>query len=1025
MFCYGLALSLHSNITANLQDMKIGIILLSLSMALPAAASHDAGVKSSSPEGYRARGIIMYENKDYIGAIDQLSHIYMMEGGEPYVEDADFYIALSTFERGDFNCVELFKKFVAGYPASVRVPYAWAKIGDCYFYRGEYDEALASYDKIEPSAFANNYKLDLTYRKAFSYLKLKEYDKAKILFEKISYTSRYRQAGLFYDAYTDYVDKDYDEALKKFGMLPPASELGKASQYYMCQIYFVNNDYDKVISTGRRLMENVGDNGEYADEMNRIVGESLYNAGDDEEAGDYLSRYIEGTEAKPERSSLYIMGVLHYRNADWQSAIDCFAGVTDEDDELAQSAYLYVGQAYVKLGNMNSASIAFEKALNMDYNQAIQETAFYNYAVSQNEGGRTPFNRSIDVFETFLNRFPDSRYADSVEDYLINAYVTGNDYQKALQSIGRITRPSRKVLAAKQNVLFQLGVQSLSNDDVAGATGYFNQARAVGNYDSQVVNNCNLWIAECCYRQGNYKEAEKLLGSYMANATDEDGSNVAMARYNLGYVRFQQRNYVGARSDFNKALSDSRLPDRLRSDALNRIGDTYYYLRDYETAEKYYEQAYTNDNSAGDYSLFQKAMMLGLQRDYKGKINMLDQLLRQYPKSSLCSSALLQKAEAYVNLGNNVSAIDTYKMLISQYPGSVDARKGLLQLAITERNAGNVDKAIDAYKNAIKLYPTSEEAAVAAEDLKLIYADSGRLNEYIAFINSVPNAPKIDVDDIDRLAYEAAEKAYLEKKDTGKLANYIKEYPAGAYVSKAKYYMAISEYEAGKYEDALALVNEVLDASVDAAFAIDALRIKGEILMKQNKYDEALVAYELMAQKASAQDAVINANLGVMRASLMLSRFAEMRDAADRLLKLGGLSSEEEKEARYCRATANIKLGSGGGAVSDLETLAKDTRNIYGAQAAYDLANYYYTSGDNVAAEDVLNRFIETGTPHQYWLARGFILLADVYHKKGKTFEAVQYLKSLKENYPGTESDIFEMIDSRLDSWSEAEGASK
>lgn len=1005
--------------------MKIGAILLSLAVTLPALASTYTGVKSSSPEGYRARGILMYENKNYVGAIDQLSHLYMMEDGKKYVEDADFYIALSNYERGDAYCVEMFKKFIANYPASIRVPYAWAKIGDCYFFNGKYGEALTAYAQIVPSAFNNDYKLDLTYRSAYSMLKLGEFDRAKELFAKLSHTSRYRNAGLFYDAYIDYAGKDFGAAKEKFRLLPPSSELGRASQYYLCQIYFVEGDYDNVISLGKRLLEPAGDDSEYGREMNRVIGESYYHTGDDDNAGRYLSRYMESPGAEPVRSSLYIMGVLHYRNAEWQDAADCFGRVTGEDDELAQSAYLYLGQAYVKTGNMNGAAIAFEKALNMPYNSDIQETAFYNYAVSQNEGGRTPFNRSIDIFETFLNRFPDSRYADEVEDYMINAYLTGNDYNRALESISRISSPSRKVLAAKQNVLFQLGVQALSNDDTGRAADYFGQARAVGRYDAKVLNNCNLWLAECQYREGNYKAAEQSWAAFVANAGKEDAANVALARYNMGYARFQQRNYTGARAAFNEAAADDALSASLRSDALNRIGDTYYYARDYATAEDYYEQAYVGDNSTGDYSLFQKSMMLGLQRDYKGKINMLDQLLRQYPKSPLCPSALLQKAESYVNLGNNASAINTYKLLISQYPNSADARKGLLQLAITERNAGNADKAEEAYKNTIKLYPTSEEAAVAAEDLKVMYADSGRLDEYVAFVKTVPNAPQIDVNDLDRLAYEAAEKAYLEQKGTGKLENYIKEYPNGAYVSRAKYYVAISMYEKGNLDDALEMVDEVIATSADAGFGVDALRIKGEILMKQAKAADALVVYRTMAQKASTQDAVINANLGVMRASLMTNKFAEMRDAADRLLKSGGLSSTEEKEARYCRATANIKLGSGQAAESDLKLLARDPRNEYGAQAAYDLANYYYNAGDNVAAEETLNNFIEAGTPHQYWLARGFILLADVYHKKGRNIEAVQYLRSLKENYPGSESDIFEMINSRLDEWAVAGGDAK
>jgi TolA-binding protein len=102
-------------------------------------------------------------------------------------------------------------------------------------------------------------------------------------------------------------------------------------------------------------------------------------------------------------------------------------------------------------------------------------------------------------------------------------------------------------------------------------------------------------------------------------------------------------------------------------------------------------------------------------------------------------------------------------------------------------------------------------------------------------------------------------------------------------------------------------------------------------------------------------------------------------------------------------------------AYNDLVALAADTRNIYGAEAKYELANYYYSKKQLDKAEAEVFSYIEKGTPHQHYLAKSFILLSDIYITKENYFEAKQYLLSLKDNYVADDKEISDAIASRLE----------
>lgn len=107
--------------------------------------------------------------------------------------------------------------------------------------------------------------------------------------------------------------------------------------------------------------------------------------------------------------------------------------------------------------------MAFEQAAASNANLKIKEQAAYNYALCIHETSYSAFGESVTVFEKFLNEFPNSEYAEMVSSYLVEVYMNTRSYEAALKSIDRIAHPGKRILEAKQRILFQLGTQAFAN----------------------------------------------------------------------------------------------------------------------------------------------------------------------------------------------------------------------------------------------------------------------------------------------------------------------------------------------------------------------------------------------------------------------------------------------------------------------------------------------------------------------------------------------------------------------------------
>lgn len=978
-------------------------------------ASGQRSYQFDAPNRLFVEGKELFSLKNYSGCIDKLEAYKQHSTDADLIQEADYMLVYSAYEQGRLNAVELLKDYLDVYPASRHADEVNFLIGSAHFGLGEYQKAIFWFNESNIDMLSPEQQEAYCFRLAYSLLQTGDMEKARGYFARIEQIgTKYREASTYYVAYIDYATGKYNNALVEFTRLKDLSDYKERSLYYITQIYFIQNKYEKVISEGKELLASYPDS-ENNSEVYRIMGNAYYHLGNEDQAINMLSKYVSSTDS-PLRGDLYILGVCYYNKGNYSSAVNALGRTVRENDALSQNAYLYLGQSYLKLKDKNNARMAFEAAATSSFDKQVKEAAMYNYALLIHETAFTGFGESVTIFEDFLNDFPNSKYADKVNDYLVEVYLTTKNYQAALNSIDKIKHPSTKILEAKQDILFQLGTQAFTNMELDKAVDLFSRAISLGAYNLESRNDAYFWRGESYYRQGEYNKAISDYRTYLNNTRQRNTDMYALAHYNLGYSYFKLKEYGEALNRFRQYVNlESNQQTPAYADAYNRIGDCLFHNRQFAMAEENYTRAAQLQPSAGDYSVYQKGFLLGLQKDYKGKISVMDRLIREFPESQYVDDALFEKGRSYVLLDNNQAAAASFEQLMRDFPQSSLARKAGVQLGLIYFNDNQPEKAADAYKSVISNYPGSEEAKVALQDLKSVYIELNDINSFAAYANSLGGNVRFEVSEQDSLTYLAAEKLFMRGDNEGarrSLTNYLQTFPQGAFSSNANFYLASIAFAKKDLAEAKRLFSLVLESG-DTKFREESWARKAEIEYLDKDYAAAMESFKHLQAVAENPENKEAAKLGLMRCAELTGQPQEALLAANDLLKEPKLSPEIMSEARYVRAKAYISLKQENKALADLKEISKDTRTIHGAEAKYLLAQLYYDNKDDKNAETVLMNFIENGTPHQYWLARGFILLADIYIRQGDDFQARQYLTSLQNNYKG-DDEIAAMIEDRL-----------
>jgi TolA-binding protein len=964
------------------------------------------------------RGIDLFQKQKY-GAAQRCFEGIINTGSlsdESIIGDARYYAAICAIELFNEDAGSLMDQFIKLNPENHRIEYASFQMGRFEYNRKKYPDAIKWFQKVDKYSLSGDDFSEYCFESGYCYFMTNDFDKARSAFTEIKdIDTKYTIPAIYYYSHIAYTQKNYETALQGFQRLSNDETFGSIVPYYISQIYYLKKDYDKVIDYAPGLLDSINEN--RVAEMSRIIGDAYYRKGKYKEAVPYLEKYEKKAKTLSPADK-YELAFVYYKTGKYADAAKFFEQAVNGEDTLAQNASYHLGDCYIKLNEKNKARMAFSSASRMDFDKVIKEDAMFNYALVTYELSYSPFNEALNAFIEYLKTYPNSARSDEANNYLVQAYIGTKNYKEALVSLDKIRTMDSRTKKAYQHVAFFRGLELYNNLAFEDAGKMFDKSLKYREYDKNIAARSYYWKGETEYRLKRYDEAIDNYNKFLETPGVIETEEFKLAGYGLGYAYFNKKNYVSASSWFRKydaTMKGSKT--KLVADAYNRIGDCYFMAPAYWEAINYYEKSITLNTSDPDYAMFQKGFSLGLVDRHEKEIETLNQLIAEYPNSAYIDDALFELGRSYLSTQNTSKAISSFNKIIEQYPNSSYVKKALLQLGLIYYNADKYDEALVNYKKVVAGFPGTPEAKNALTGIKNISVDKNDVDSYVKYISSIGGAVSVSVSEQDSLSYTVAENLYMTgdcDKSSESLKHYIENFPNGNFILNAQFYKAECNYRQEQYDEALVSYNFVIGKPKNT-FTEQALTNACRINYNKGNYQAAIDDYTLLENVAELKNTLMEAHIGKMRCYYNLNDFNNTIEAANKVLSTEKISEEMVRESRFKVAKSMLGLNKPDSALVEFRKVAKEVKSTEGAESKFRIAEVYYNQGDYDKAEKEVFSFIEQNTPQQYWMAKAFILLSDVYVKKGDKFQANQTLHSIIDNYEIKTDGIIDLAKQKLE----------
>ncbi len=379
-------------------------------------------------------------------------------------------------------------------------------------------------------------------------------------------------------------------------------------------------------------------------------------------------------------------------------------------------------------------------------------------------------------------------------------------------------------------------------------------------------------------------------------------------------------------------------------------------------------------------------------------------------------------AEAAYELGRTHLGLEQYResaavleRFVGQYPHSPHRTSALSDLGLIYANLGDRKRSLEYYDRVVQTAPTSSEARGALEGIRELYVADGNAEGYFAYAERSGNGD-LSARSRDSLSFAAARSLYLADRteDAARsLRSYVKSFPQGAYLTDALYYLGTCYRTSGEELRELETL-EQLAAQGQNQYTLGTLERLSEAAFAQKRYATAAEADKRLSECAPTERERGAALERYVRALLAAGDREAILAAGDVVERRKEATPEALRRLRFARASILRERGQEKEALALYEQLRQEVRTAEGAEAMYRVIESKFRAGDDKTTEKMIFDFADMPSPDNYWLARAYLLLGDLYLKQGDNFQARATYQSVADGYSPADDGIVTEARSRI-----------